>query len=236
MSNLKNNKVFKYSLFAIQIGIVAFFAYQLYDFTAAEFLTTNGTYLTRYATDNYIQSVIVFCLVYLFSCIFAVPLPTFLHIFSGILYGTVVGFLINMLCILIGSIASYMVARYFVADYVESLFTKKFTKIKRNLDDNQTWYAFFMRLLPGFSFIWVNFACGAAGVPFRTYVITTMLGMAPKALIYAYGGRILFYYDYASGGYPEEILYLFALLMGFSLVAYGFKRYMDKKHKKLENK
>lgn len=63
--------------------------------------------------------------------------------------------------------------------------------LKAGFRENAFSYMLFLRLVPAFPFVVVNLAAAVLGVPLRTYVLGTALGIIPGTLAYSVAGTSL---------------------------------------------
>ena len=62
------------------------------------------------------------------------------------------------------------------------------TRLREGFSENALSYLLFLRLVPAFPFVVVNLAAAVLGVPLRTYVLGTFLGIIPGTTAIAVAG------------------------------------------------
>ena len=132
---------------------------------------------------------LLFMLVYIVGTVFFLP-GAVLTLLGGALFGPVFGTFYNLTAATIGSILSFLVARYLASDWVEK---KTGGKLKRLINgvENEGWrFVAFTRLVPLFPFNLLNYGLGLTKIKLSHYSIATFIFMLPGAIAYTYLGYI----------------------------------------------
>ena len=132
---------------------------------------------------------LLFMLVYIVATVFFIP-GAVLTLLGGALFGPVFGTFYNLTAATIGSILSFLVARYLASDWVEK---KTGGKLKRLINgvENEGWrFVAFTRLVPLFPFNLLNYGLGITKIKLSHYSIATYIFMLPGAIAYTYLGYI----------------------------------------------
>ena len=132
---------------------------------------------------------LLFMLVYIVGTVFFLP-GSVLTLLGGALFGPVFGTFYNLTAATIGSILSFLVARYLASDWVEK---KTGGKLKRLINgvENEGWrFVAFTRLVPLFPFNLLNYGLGLTKIKLSHYSIATYIFMLPGAIAYTYLGYI----------------------------------------------
>ncbi len=144
----------------------------------------------RYAQENYFLSVAVYCASYLASAFF-LPGALPLAIIGGFLFGWAGAFICIVFSALAGSSLSFYAARRFLGRWIQTRYSKRLKKFNAEMDLNGPYYLIAMRILPVFPFFMVNFFAGLTRMPFRIYLLATLFGIVPGAIIYPLAGERL---------------------------------------------
>jgi len=115
----------------------------------------------------------------------SLPLGSVLTVFAGFLFGTVEGTLWVVAGATLGSIAVFLAARSALRETMEARAGPWLKRMERGFREDALSYLLVLRLLPIFPFWMVNIVPALLGVPFRTYVLGTALGIVPGTLIFA---------------------------------------------------
>ena len=79
----------------------------------------------------------------------------------------------------------FLVIRYVLGDVPKAQWGYKIKPLKEGFDKHQTSYLLFVRLVPIFPFFLVNLAASLLGVRLKTFLWTSLVGIAPATFIYA---------------------------------------------------
>ena len=100
-------------------------------------------------------------------------------ILAALAYGPAEAFILTMLAVNIGMIATFLVARYFLRDYfAPKLEAGRLNRFTKHLETNGILSMTFLRIA-----LWMfppmNWAIGATNIRIRDYIIGNLLGLAP---------------------------------------------------------
>ena len=132
---------------------------------------------------------LLFMFVYIMGTVFFFP-GAVLTLLGGALFGPVLGTFYNLTAATIGSMLSFIVARYLASSWVEK---KTGGKLKQLLNgvENEGWrFVAFVRLVPLFPFNLLNYGLGLTKIKFSHYSIASYVFMLPGAFAYTYLGYI----------------------------------------------
>ncbi|MCK7512122.1 MAG: TVP38/TMEM64 family protein [Desulfobacterales bacterium] len=120
----------------------------------------------------------------------ALPLPeaAVLTLAGGAIFGAVMGTVWVNIGATAGAFLAFLLARHLLRDWVMKRFGEKLKEFDRGLTENGLSYLLFLRLVPLFPFFLVNLASGMTGLPARTYLLGTMVGILPGSFVYANAG------------------------------------------------
>lgn len=127
----------------------------------------------------------VLILVYGVGGVFALPAAP-LSLAIGAVYGLKLGFLYNTIAANFGAVVDFAVARYLGQDFIQRILKGKFQRFDQQATQNGFRYIFYLRLVPLFPFLGINFAAGLSRIRFRDYFLATVLGMIPGTFVYTY--------------------------------------------------
>jgi len=105
---------------------------------------------------------------------------------GGALFGTLLGTLLNWIGATIGATIAYLIARSLGRDAVRKLLGKHAGALDRAVADGGFANLLRLRLIPIVPFNALNFGAGLAGVPLRSYVLATALGILPGTAVYTF--------------------------------------------------
>lgn len=108
----------------------------------------------------------------------------------GVFWGSIVSLIGNTL----GAVVAFLVARYFLKDYVETKLFLKYPKIKEyeyRFVKHGLATVILLRLIPLFPFNALNYILGVTRVSTRDYILGTAIGIIPGTIAFVYFGRAL---------------------------------------------
>jgi len=206
------NKIILFSIFIVMIALIKYFDLDTY-FTF-ENLKNQKEILSSYVDENYFLTIFIFVLIYIISVAFLIPIATVLTLAGGFLFGSIEGTLFVNIGATIGAGFAFLFARYIIGAKLQEKYSTQLEKFNKELTENKYQYLFSLRFLPIFPFFLVNFLAGLTKVDFKTFIITTSLGIIPGSFVYTYAGSQLSSINALSDIFSKEILSAF-LLLGF---------------------
>lgn len=174
---------------------------------------------------------ILFILTYTLATILFLPTMV-LTLAGGALFGPVAGTVINLLGASSGAAFSFLITRHLAYDWC---FKKRGARLSRMIlgVEKKGWiFVALIRLFPVIPFNLVNYGLGVTAIPFRLYLITTMIFLIPTEILYTYFG-------YAGMGVLSEperfyksggIVLLSLALMALIAVKIKAKRYSKRQN------
>ncbi len=172
---------------------------------------------------------------YLAATALSLPFGSLLTVVAGFLFGTLVATLWVVLGATVGSIAVFLLARGALHDTLAARAGPWLKRMERGFKQDALSYLLVLRLLPIFPFWLVNLVPALLGVPLRTFVIATSLGIVPGTLVFAsLGGGLGAVMD--RGEEPDLSLLLdpaiLLPLLGLSILALlpmAYRRWKERK-------
>jgi len=175
-------------LLPIGIIIVAlglFFALGGPKYVSLDSLKANRELLAAFVADNFVIAVAGFIATYAILTAISFPGASFLSIFGGFLFGTLVGGTAITVGATIGAVGIFLAARYALGDSLTKKAGPYMKKFEAGLKENEFSYLFILRLIPAFPFFIVNIVPALFDVKLRNYALTTFLGIIPGCFVYA---------------------------------------------------
>ncbi|HYE50235.1 MAG TPA: TVP38/TMEM64 family protein [Azospirillaceae bacterium] len=221
-------------LAVLAAGLAAFFALGLHEYLSWETLRRHRHELLAAVEAAPLRAALVFVAVYTAATAFSIPGAAFLSVGGGFLFGTAAGGALAVTGATLGAACVFLAARTAVGDYLQRRLGGTFRRLEDGFRENAFSYMLFLRLMPVFPFWFVNLAPAFLGVPLRTFVAGTFLGIIPGGLVYASVGSGLGHVLDA-GGTPDlglvarpEVLLPIAGLALLSLVPVVYRRFKSR--------
>jgi uncharacterized membrane protein YdjX (TVP38/TMEM64 family) len=145
--------------------------------------------IQNYISKNFIISFLLFTLSYCVLIICNFPAASLLSLIGGFLYGTWVGGIGIIIGGTIGSFIVFIVAKSFFHDYISKKLLNKYTYINNYFQKNDLEIMLLIRLIPGIPFFAQNLILAGLGAKRSKFLLTTLIGLSPWAIIFASIGR-----------------------------------------------
>lgn len=166
-------------------GLVAFFALGLDDFISFEALRQNREFLIELVAGHQVLSVAIFVTLYILTVAFSLPIAVYLTLGAGFLFGAVWAAIYVVCAATIGATILFLAAKSAFGDLLRARAGPSVQKMEAGFRENAFSYLLFLRLVPAFPFFLVNLAPAFLGVPLRTYVVATFIGIMPGTFVFA---------------------------------------------------
>lgn len=174
---------------AIVLALAAFFALGLGRYLDFALLRDHREALAAAVTDYGLLAALGFIAIYAAATAISVPGGAVLTLAGGFLFGTVLGSLYVVVGATVGATALFLAARGAVGESLRARAGPAVRRMEAGFRDNALSYLLFLRLVPLFPFWLVNLVPALLGVPLRTYVIGTFIGIIPGSVVYASVGN-----------------------------------------------
>lgn len=155
----------------------------------------------------------LFIVVYVIATFVAVP-GTPLTLLAGAAFGAWRGLLVMTIASTASAALTFLLTRHTFRGLIARRFgrTAMFQQVERLLERKGPMVVAASRLVPVFPFLGLNYAWGLTGIPARTYVLWSAVGMIPMNLVYLALGQSAI--EALTGDLPPETL----VVVGAALV------------------
>lgn len=142
------------------------------------------------------------------AAILAVGVPggNVLMISSGLLFGTMLGGLLALAGGLLAAFTTHALIRTAFGNWLDARARDTRTTVRNFVESGNFLLLVIPRLIPVIPFFAINVGLTAAGVSKRSYMLSTLLGLAPMAFIFASVGSQLDEASALSGMHARRIL------------------------------
>ena len=138
--------------------------------------------------ENRYLAVLAYVALYAAVVALSLPVALLLTLTGGLLFGWFVGGLASVAGATIGATAIFLIARTSLGEPLARRAGPKLAKVRAGFEANAMSYLLLLRLVPVLPFWLVNLAPALLGVPLKTYVIATFIGIIPATFAYASAG------------------------------------------------
>lgn len=122
--------------------------------------------------------------IYIVLCPLGVPASPMM-LTGGMVFGFIPGFLLNLVGTWLGGVTTYFLGRILGRDFVMHLAGNRLKKVERAIARRGFWSLVTLRLLP-IPYPLVNYTAALTGIPPGLFMVTTLLGLIPANLLFAY--------------------------------------------------
>jgi uncharacterized membrane protein YdjX (TVP38/TMEM64 family) len=166
-------------------GFVLFFALGLERYLSFDTLREHRGWLTAQVEANGLLAAAAFIVVYAVVIGFSIPGGAVLTITAGFLFGTVPAAVCAVIGATLGATGVFLAARTAFGDVLRTKAGPALRRMEDGFRENALNYLLVLRLIPLFPFWLVNLVPAFLGIPLRTYVIGTFVGIIPGTFVYA---------------------------------------------------
>jgi pyruvate/2-oxoglutarate dehydrogenase complex dihydrolipoamide dehydrogenase (E3) component/uncharacterized membrane protein YdjX (TVP38/TMEM64 family) len=138
--------------------------------------------------NNTFVAAITFFFIYVIATGLSIPGAAIFTLAGGALFGFTLGTILVSFASTIGALFAFLVARYFLHDFVQNKFSDRLNLINQKVTKEGAFYLLFLRLVPAFPFFLVNLLMALTPIRAFTYYWVSQLGMFPATLIYVNAG------------------------------------------------
>lgn len=189
-------------LIILLLAVLAAFALGLDDYVSFEQLERNHARLLDFVDRHPLLAPLVFMLIYATVIALSIPGGAVLTIAGGFLFGVVAATCYVVIAATLGATVVFLVAKTALGDSLRRKAGPAMRRMEAGFRENALNYLLFLRLIPVFPFWLVNLVPAFLGVPLRTYVVATAVGIIPGSLVYASVGNGLGVV-FETGGRPD---------------------------------
>jgi uncharacterized membrane protein YdjX (TVP38/TMEM64 family) len=170
-------------------GTAAFFALGLDDYVTFDTLARHRGGLLAWVEARPFLAPLLYIVGYVAAIAFSLPGGVLLTVTGGFLFGPVFGALFAILGATGGATCVYLAARTALGERLRAKAGSSLQRLQEGFRQDAFSYLLVLRLVPLFPFFLVNIVPAFAGVPVRTYVVATFIGIIPGAFVFASVGN-----------------------------------------------
>ena len=164
----------------------------------------------------------IFIGTFMLACVFALPASVFV-IAAGFIWGWALGSTYSVIGGMLGALASFYVGR-FVGEGMLEKFGRLGRAVAKQVDHAGFRSLLVLRFIPGSPFAVLNYGAGVAGVRLRDFLGSTLAGIIPSMLVFAYCADALFNGSMSEGDAFKRLAVVCALLLVITLLPVAVKR------------
>ncbi len=197
----------------------AFFAFDLQHFLSLDGLKAQQAAIADYRAAHPLLTSALYGLIYVAVTGLSLPGAAVLTLAGGAVFGLLWGTVLVSFASTLGATLAFLAARFLFRDAVNTRFGKRLKTVDAGMARDGAFYLFTLRLVPLFPFFVINLVMGLTAMPVRTFYWVSQLGMLAGTIVYVNAGTQLAQIESLSGILSAGLLFSFALLGLFPLLA-----------------
>jgi len=209
-------------LAALALAIVAVLALDLDRYLTFEALREHREALTSFVAANRVLAALAFMVIYAAVIALSVPGGAVLTIAGGFLFGSILATVLVVIAATLGATLVFLIAKTALGDPLRARAGPFLQRMEAGFQEDALNYLLVLRLIPLFPFWIVNLVPAFLGVPLRTYVLGTLIGIIPGSFVYAsVGAGLGSVLDSGQAFSPASVLtpQIVIALLGLALLA-----------------
>jgi pyruvate/2-oxoglutarate dehydrogenase complex dihydrolipoamide dehydrogenase (E3) component/uncharacterized membrane protein YdjX (TVP38/TMEM64 family) len=199
--------------------VLAFFAFDLNQLLTLEGLKAGLVRIKTLRTESPLRVALVYFVGYVLVTALSLPGAVVMTLAGGALFGLAGGTLLVSFASSLGATLAFLASRFLLRDLVQARFGNRLKAINDGMAKDGPMYLFTLRLVPLFPFFLVNLLMGLTPIRTLSYYWVSQLGMLAGTLVYVNAGTQLAQITSLSGILSPGLLFSFALLGVFPMLA-----------------
>jgi dihydrolipoamide dehydrogenase len=199
--------------------VVLFFYYDLQTYLSLEYFQAQREAIVQFYEAHVWQTIAIYFAIYVLVTGLSLPGATLLTLAAGAIFGLLVGIIIVSFASTIGATLAFLLARYLFKETVQNRFKQQLGPINRGIEKDGAFYLFALRLVPAFPFFAINLAMALTSIKIWKFYWVSQVGMLAGTLVYINAGKEIGNLESLSGILSPALLFSFALLGLFPLIA-----------------
>ena len=206
-------------LSVVVVMIISFFAFDLGQYLTLDYLKSQQQAFNDYYRHNRFSTLLIYFVVYILVTALSLPGAAVMTLAGGALFGLWTAVVVVSFASSIGATLAFLVSRFLLRDWVQGKFGDKLQAINEGIEKEGAFYLFSLRLVPLFPFFAINLLMGLTPIKTSLYYIVSQVGMLAGTFVYVNAGTQIAQLESAAGILSPGLLFSFALLGIFPLVA-----------------
>ena len=197
----------------IAILLIIILAFLIWSWRQGWLPAWNLETMRSYIQGFGVWAVVIYILLMAINTVTIMPPTLILIVLSGILFGPFVGSLALWTGLLLGSVAAFLIARLLAQDFVTARLGGRAAAYNDRLTKNGFSVVFIARILGLPPYEIVNYAAGLSQISLRDFLLATIFGSIPAAILFAATGDRLLNPDFR-----DPVLYALPAFVVFTFV------------------
>ena len=179
----------KKTILSLIIGFIfiSFFLFDINEFFTLDAIIKNNNLLLEYVQKNKYFSILLLYSIFLILLIFFIHIASIMVILSSYLFGLFITIPISILVVTIGGLLNFFLLKKINLIKIFEKANSYALKLQNKIKKNEFQYILILRLIP-MPFIIQNAVMVILNVRLQNFLIATMIGVTPYAIIYSLAG------------------------------------------------
>lgn len=175
-------------VFALAAAMVLAYALGLHEYISFKTIGLNYEAFTAYVRQHAATAIGIFMLAYIAVVALSLPGGLIMTLTGGLLFGWQIGAVATIAAATIGATLVFLIAKTSFGEGLAAKAGPSLASLRKGFQENALSYLLFLRLVPAFPFVVVNLAPALLGVPLKTYIVGTFLGIIPGTIAFSVAG------------------------------------------------
>ncbi len=206
-------------LSVVIVLLVSFFAFDLGQYLTLDYLKSQQQAFNDYYQHNRFSTLLSYFVIYILVTALSLPGAAVMTLAGGALFGLWTALVVVSFASSIGATLAFLVSRFLLRDWVQGKFGDKLQAINEGIEKEGAFYLFSLRLVPLFPFFAINLLMGLTPIKTSLYYLVSQVGMVAGTFVFVNAGTQIGQLESAGGILSPGLLFSFALLGIFPLVA-----------------
>lgn len=172
----------------IALGMLLIYLTGVYRYLSFDALKTYHATLKTFIAAHPVLLPFLYIFTYIILTALSVPGAIFLTLLGGYLFPQPLSTLYVVFSATCGATLVFLAAKTALGDALRQKAGPFLKKMEKGFQDNAASYLLFLRFVPLFPFWIVNLAPAFFGVPLRTFLWTTLVGITPGSFVFTLAG------------------------------------------------
>lgn len=201
------------------LAVALFFYFDIQRFFSLDYILAQKQQMVDFASGHFVLAATAYFLIYTIVFALALPVGAILTLVGGAIFGLGWGVILVSFASSVGSLLSFLAARFLLRDWVNERFGKKLAPLNEGVVKEGAFYLFTLRLVPLFAPAIINLSMGLTAIKAWTFYWVSQLGMLAGTVVYVNAGTELGKIQSGQPIISQGLILAFILLGIFPLIA-----------------
>ena len=188
MQRMKNIKIWIGFVYLILLTAFLYFLFSKFsikEITTYNFIKSNSEYLVSLRESNLFLVSITFVIFGVFWISVLLGFGSILVLASGFIFGTLIGTVIALITLTLGTSLTYIIANFFFQDLVKEKFANRFKFLEEKIKTNEFFVIFIVRIIGGTPIQLQNIIPVLFNIKLKNFFFASLLGFVPQVYIFS---------------------------------------------------